>query len=344
MNTSTSTHFCEWMLEHHSHKLNEYSNNRHKKIMDLYLSWMTPDSMNVSFEDLKRTKEFKWIDYFFSKFEFVPLSDWSIEEEQKEIYAKLHYSPFVVSISTEKGHFKFFIIKKESSGGIHKITKHKFRILENGSVEDITGDRRFESYDEMKKYIINNETLDYGNHDDPKITKLTKIVSQLRTTQSKIISDTLIIQHFKNVSNYIKINFTNGSLYFNPYPLILWSNTISTMMDDFPESSSIEFGLQTSREIFIIYILFRISNFFKYKISPDILGTLYKSIPDFPLFDKEFSHSIILTNIIDLYHLSDYLEDRKTMVKLINLFKIGGHTKYEKQNFYDMIFTRQNIS
>ena len=117
-----SNDFYEWLKKNHYGKLKTYSVDRHKKIIDQLIDWMSPETDTVTgptatdtekpeaqlnFEQLKTTKEFKWIDLYFSRFEFVPLSDWSIELEQKEIYSKLHYTPFVISISTEKRYFKF---------------------------------------------------------------------------------------------------------------------------------------------------------------------------------------------------------------------------------------------
>jgi hypothetical protein len=352
-----SDDFYEWLKKNHYGKLKTYSVDRHKKIIDQLIDWMIAEpgttvtgttatdtekpEAQLNFEQLKETKEFKWIDLYFSRFEFVPLSDWSIELEQKEIYSKLHYTPFVISISTEKRYFKFFMIKRESSLSVHKITKHKFKILDDESIHDITGDQHFGSYEEMRKHLINNESTesDYDRVSNPKLNRLLETRFQLLKPQK--ISDTHIIDHFHS-ENRTKINFTNGSLHFNDYPLRVWSNTISLMLEDFSKTSSLEFDLQTTRETFIIYSLFRISNFFKNQISEDILKTLYQSIPDFPEMNQNFTEDLIAKNIIELFGLCDYFEDRMALVKIIDLFKNSRLDHYEKQNFYDMILVRYN--
>jgi hypothetical protein len=334
--TSIEDHLYEWLKKSHCGKLKKYSVDRHKKIMDQVLAWLSPEP-DQSFEQLKQTKEFRWLDLYFSRFEFVPLSDWSVEIEQMEIYSKLQYTPFVISISTEKRYFKYFFIKRDSVLGVYKITKHKFKFLEDESIYDITGDRYFGSYEEMRKYSINSKS-ESDHITCPKLKKLFEIQLQLKKEHPKI-SDSQIINHFHS-ENTTKINFTNGLLYFNLYPLRLWSKTISIMHDDFSNPSALEFDLNIRREIFIIYSLFRISNFMKIKISENILLTLFQSIPDFPEINQSFNQDLIAKNIIDLYALCDYLEDRKALIKIIDLFKDSKLDKYEKQNFYDMILVR----
>ena len=343
-----SNDFYEWLKKDHYTKLHTYSVDRHKKIVDQLLAWMCPEIFDehLTFEQLKEMKEFKRLDLYFSRFEFLPLSDWSEELEQKEIYSKLHYSPFVLSISTEKRYFKFFIIKKDSPVNIYKLTKHKFKILDDESIHDLTVDQHFGSYEEMRKHLINNEPSEYDRVSNPKLNKLLEVRSQLGRKKHQKISDTQIIEHFHfNLcfpsENCVKINFTNGSLHFDHYPLRLWSNTISIMIEDFSKTSSLEFDLHTTREIFIIYSLFRISNFLKIKISSNILRTLYQTVPDFPEMNHDFTEDLIAKNIIELYSLCDYLEDGKALMKVIDLFKNNSTLeKYEKQNFYDMIFIR----
>jgi hypothetical protein len=347
MNSDLQTELYHWLKKNHHGKLAEYSVYRHQKILDLMLNWMLPeDKSGLSFDQLKETRTFKWMDLYFSRFEFIPLSDWSDELEQKEIYAKLHYSPIAISISTERGHFKVFIVKKDSESSnlttlnVYKMTKHKFKILDDDSIHDLTGNRYFTNYEEMRKFLINH-SRDIEPSMDPKVSKLKEIKSKIMSTNSSPISDNFIIDHFSksSVSSKIKINFTNGSLLFASYPFRLWSNTVSMMMDDF--SNLEELDLQIPREIFVLYSVFRISNFFKIKISMDIFKTLSKTIPDFPVINEDFSKDFILQHLIELYQICDFLEDKKALMKLIDLFRESKLDKYEKQNFYDLLFQQK---
>ena len=329
--------FYDWLKRNHSRKLDEYSMRRHKKIVDVSLKWMVDDKMG--YEDLVKTRKFELLNEYFSKPEFVPLSSWEVEEEQNEIIDKLNYYPIIVALSVEKGYFKYFTLQVTS--GLKKIIKYKFLILEDGRVQDILHNKYYENYEEMKKYIILNQDMsrDLLFLSLLKNTRLNKIKEHIRKTISpKKISDTQVIHHFSQT----KINFKNGSLYFMSYPLSLWSNLISTMIDDQTENSEpFEFDLYVSREIFVLYSLFRLTHFFEYKISNNILEILYEKIPGFPRFQEEFSKSIIINNIIELYKFCDYIEDKETLLMLIYLFTNCGPSlnPYEKQKFYDMIFS-----
>jgi hypothetical protein len=351
MNQTIQEQFHGWLRKTHPHKLDEYPKHQHKKIVDVCLEWIISDIVPDTFEELMETNSFRLLDEYFSKYEFLPLSDLSIEEENLMITGKLRYTPIVLSLSVEKRFFRYFVY--HTDGTFRKIIKYKFEILGDGRVCEITRNLYFETYEAMKKHVILNETIDYNRVVDPRKGKLTNIQEHIQKSISKrILSDTQVIYHFipqydskggNVVHNQFKINFKNGSLYFISYPLSMWSNMISEMLTENSligslHMTSFELDLITTKEIFIIYALFRLTNFLEYTISVNIFDILCEKIIDFPKIQGKNIQDAVISNIVDLYLFCDYVEDKQALLNLIEFFKNSNIDRYEKQKFYDMIF------
>ena len=92
-----------------------------------------------------------------------------------------------------------------------------------------------------------------------------------------------------------------------------------------------EIHLNVTKKIFILYVLFRLTNFFEYTVSSYIVQEL---LPELTCFNN----NVIVQHISELYLFCEYLEDRKAIPYLIELFNLQVSDKYERQKFFDLLF------
>jgi len=335
----------EWLIQNHPKKFEDQNRN---VIVEIIFKWLSqanfPDNIkdNSSPTPLSHHNEhldfntypFRLLDEYLSKPEFfVYLGTKSI------IYEKFNYHPVIVSLcESESGLFKYLhIVKKMESITFRKF---KFKVCKDGKIHDLSRKKTYNNYDDMIKYLITHECYDHQMFEDPREIKISNLRNTLiKRLIQKDLLDNKIIYYFisKNTSEII---FNDGSMRFLVDELSNWSNTISNMMlDSCVDETPIQ--LYVTKEIFVIYALFRISIFFQYNISPNILNILSEKVDGFPFTKEQFNIQMVIKHIISLYRFCDYMEDNMAMAKLIDIFRENVSDKYERQRFYDILFSYQ---
>lgn len=323
-----------WIEKNYPRKFQE--NNNRDKIVNIIFHWLSVsvDDYQLNFNT---SNEWKLLNEYFSKPEFFPLLNIDTDEDTKIVYQRFNYTPILLSLSeTTPGKFKYIIIKNNTPLPTI-IMKCKFEVQSDGRIHDLTKNRTFDNYDEMKRYIIENEIYIYHFVSDPRENNLRlhkdKITSKI--TEKKLYTKQILSYFDPLKQNEFILN--DGKIHFSLDLFTSWSSTISNMLfeqEDMTTSDS-EIILNTNKKIFIIYVLLRLSNFFEYKIPIDILYSLS--------IDKLFNIELIIDNIFELYLFCDYLEDNISLSRLIDLFRENVVDKYQRQKFYDILFLHHTI-
>ena len=330
-----------WIQKNHPRKLSPYDDP--SIVVEIIMNWLTPDSYSengLKLEDPVVQEKFRLLDEYFSKVEFFPVLKYTLQKDQYQLIKKFKYYSILISLcESDPGKFKYIYNKKKSLLWIQgsEMMKCKFQVLQDGSIDDLTHKRKFENYEEMKKHIIMNDTYEFVS--DPKDETFfeTKHLLTQKAKTSRIISDYQIIHYFLYDSTPLVL--VDGKITFSLHTMGVWSNVLSDMMfDEERRDGQYDIHLITTRKIFVLYVLYRLTNFLQNSLSINILKVLSEKIPDFPDFDEPFGTSLIVKNIIEIYKFCDYLEDSSALPNLLDIFRENVSDKYEIQKFYDLIF------
>lgn len=329
----TRQQIYEWIQEKYPKKFKE--EHLRDKIVDTVVKWL---SVNNDNQLNTNTRYFKLLNEYFNKPEFFPYLD-----TDNSIQTKFNHYPILLSLcQSEPGKFKYLIVVKKTSWPFGQvIAKYKFEVLEDGRIYNLTKNNFFENYEDMKKYLITNECFDCHYSSDPREITITKRRNSLmkKSNQTDLFSNKIIYYFLsKDTSEIILLD---GKINFHIYELSSWSYTITNMLSDsqIMSNDQKQIIIPVSKKIFVIYILLRLSNFLQYEISSSILSKLAENISDFPSLEDSFGVETITKNINELYRLCDYLEDILALPKLIDIIRTNVDDKYEKQKFYDMVFS-----
>lgn len=336
----------EWMLKHHNRKLSQYepiSDRTPSILINTILNWLTSESYDddgLKMNESKVQEKFILLNQYFSKPEFFPFIRINSDELNIKTMEKFNYYPVLISLcETDPGRFKYIYMKKTIDAKL-VIKKCKFEIKSDERIYDITNDRTYKNYEDMKKYLIQNQC--YEDRLDPRDLSIDMIRDKLfnQSQKSLSISDNQIIHHFRKDNHHILL--LDGELNFSLYTIASWSNVISMMLFDTDidtEEKMDGIRINTTIKIFILYILYRLTNFLQYTTSSNIFKKINHTISSKLDLDI-FNSNLIIENCIQLYQFSDYLEDKLTCTKLIDIFKEKVSDRYERQKFYDVIFSQ----
>jgi hypothetical protein len=327
-------------------------------------NWLEVDLKITSPFDLNEPETKKYMDLLeglLKKPEFFPFYCYEGSKYYEEnLIRQISKFYFISSLcESEPKRFKYvfqlpYRTQQKDSYLIHipknLIVKNKFDILDEGKCQtnnkSTGGPVCFDSYEIFKREVCEKgyETVKLDTISFPHILKSNGLrpfnIVNIPFHKYFSPSQKLLIQ----TSDDFKLHFS--------YDLLsLWSETISNCIKDIQIDNSndehysytpnllrhYQIIIPFTKRIFILYCIYRITNYNKLDLVFGITDTIQKSLT---VLDETFNfqnYKEFFDNYEELYKMADYLEDAEMIHWIIRGFNYINTNIYQKQRFLELI-------
>jgi len=325
---------CDILEKKYGRKFYEPRENLHYSLQSI-LNWFGEECYSengLHSENLTFQKRMKILEIFFEKPEFFPYLNLNLN--YSFVDEKLRQFSFLVSLcESDPGKLKYFYFKSDSNSiGFFTLSKIKFEYLDDERILELTNQRFYQNYETMKKFVILKDSHPFSVDNDPQ-NKWFKSRFLSKEPEPPMVSYQQVKYYFRKSECNFQIEFSDGELFFSKDLLSNWSRTMfsSMFMDELCNPCN-QIIVQCNKSTFVLYVLFRITNFLDYSFPSNII-----QMEGFPKFSKGFGKELILDNIKSIYFLCDYLDDKSAIYQLLDLFDKNVTDKYERQKLYDVL-------